>query len=874
MLFLLRRGQFDRELEEEMRFHLEMKIEENVAGGMTPEEARYAARRQFGNQMLLREVSREMWGFMRIETLGQDVRYGLRVLVKNPAFTVVALVTLALGIGANTAIFSVVNAVLLRPLPYREAQQLVVVWEKNRPRARERNVANPSNFLEWQSQSQSFEAMAGFYDTRFNLTGVGEPLEIPVQVASGNLFSVLGADAKLGRTFTPEDAEPGRASVVVLSHGFWQQQFGGAADVVGKNVSLNGVQVEIIGVMPQDFRWFVKENSLGNKPAMMWTPTKFTPEQARGRFISVVGRLRSGVGIEQARAEMDTIAARLEQKRPEFNTGWGITLVPVREQLAGEIKTPLLILLGAVSFVLLIACANVANLQLARAASRSKEMAIRAALGAGRVRVVRQLLTESLLLALAGGLLGLGLGVWGVDALVAMSPPNMIGAGEVGVSLPVLGFTFGVSLLTGVVFGLLPALEAARSDPSDALKESGRGSTAGPRARRVRSAFIIAEVALALVLLVGAGLMIKSLARLQSVDPGFDPKNLLTMRVLLPQSKYREEPKRIAFFREAVERVGRLPGVSSAAVVSALPFADIGAATRFSIEGRAAPAAGEEPVTDVRVTDENYFRTMNIRLLSGRTYTPDEATQSRKVVVINEALARKYFPGEDPIGKRLTISMKAQNEPTEIVGVVGDAKYAKLESEPRPMVYWPYPELSYTSMTLVVRTGGNPLDLAAAAQHEIQTIDKEQPVADLRTMESWISESVSRARFGTLLLTAFAGLALLLAVVGIYGVMNYSVTQRTHEIGVRIALGARSVDVLRLIVWQGLWLTLVGVILGLVGAFAMTRVISSQLFGVTATDPLTFVGVALLLTSVAFIACLVPARRATKVDPMIALRAE
>ena len=803
-----------------------------------------------------------------------DVRYAVRIFIKSPGFTAVALIALALGIGANTAIFSVVNAVLLRALPYRQAERLVSVWEHNRPRARERNVVNPANFLEWQAQSQSFESMAAFYDTRFNLTGAGEPVEIPAQVATGNLFAVLGAEAALGRTFTPEDGEPGRDDVVVLGHSFWQRQFGGARDVLGKTVALNGQSVEIIGVMPPDFKFFIKENSLGGKPAVLWTPTKFTPAQNRGRFISVVARMKPGVTHEQAQAEMHTVAARIEQQRPDFNTGWGARVVPLREQLAGEIKTPLMILLGAVAFVLLIACANVANMMLARAASRSKEIAIRAALGAGRWRVVRQLLTESLLLSAAGGLAGLLLATWGVDALVSLSPPNLIGPEAVGVSLPVLGFTFAVTLVTGVVFGLMPALEAARFDANDALKETGRGNTGSPRSRRLRAGFVVAQVALSLVLLVGAGLMAKSFARLSAVDPGFDSNNLLTMRVLLPDTKYRDDAARVAFFRQAAERLKGLPGVRSVSMAQALPFAGIGAGTSFTIEGRPEPPAGDRPGTDVRVTDENYFETMRIPVLRGRTFTPQEGREDRRVVVINESLARKYFPGEDPIGKRITIAMKATNEPSEIIGVVGDAKYQKLEAEQRPMSYWAYPTLAYSAMSLVIRTEGDPLGLAAVSQREIRAIDPEQPVADVRTLRSWIGESVARSRFGTLLLSIFAAVALVLAAVGVYGVMSYTVAQRTHEIGIRMALGARPRDIFRLVGGQGLAVALAGVALGAAAAFALTRVMTGLLFEVEATDPAVFGSLAILLTLVAALACYIPARRAAKVDPMIALRCE
>ncbi|MFL6207324.1 MAG: ABC transporter permease [Pyrinomonadaceae bacterium] len=803
----------------------------------------------------------------------QDIRYGARMLWKSPGFTVVAVLALALGIGANTAIFSVVNAVLLRALPYRDADRLVVLWENNRTGNHPRNVISSMNFLEWQAQSKAFEQMAAFYDARFNLTGAGEPLAAQAQVATVNLFSVLGADAMLGRTFAAEDGEPGRGDVAVLSYGFWQRQFGGGRDVVGKTVALDGQNVTIIGVMPADFKWFVKENSRSGKPAELWVPTNLKPR--RGRYLSAVGRLRAGVSFATAQAEMDTIANRLAQQQPEYNTNMGVTLVPVREQLAGEIKKPLMILLGVVAFVLLIACANVANLLLARAAARSKEIAIRAALGASRWRVVRQMLTESLLLALMGGVVGGLLALWGVDALVALSPPNLIGSAQVGVSLPVLGFTFGVSLLTGVVFGLLPALEAARFDPNDALKETGRGNTGSVRARRFRAALVVAETALALVLLVGAGLMIRSFARLGAIDPGFDPQNLLTLRVQLPEAKYKEDPQVVAFFRQATERLATLPGVRSVSVANYLPFyTGLGARTSFFIEGQPQPVRGSEPATDVRVIDENYFNTLSIPVVRGRAFTAQEATADRHTIIINEALARKYFPGADPVGKSIRVEMMEHPVPNEIIGVVGDVRYDKLDGETYPMVYWTHPQLAYSEMTFVVRTQGDPQALAEPARRAIQSIDPAQPVADVRTMESWIGESVSRARFGTLLLTVFACVALLLAVVGIYGVMAYSVTQRQHEIGIRIALGAQARDVLRMIVWQGMLMTLVGVGVGLIGGFALTRVIAGLLFGVSATDPLTFAGVALLLTSVALVACFIPARRATKVDPMVALRYE
>jgi putative ABC transport system permease protein len=572
---------------------------------------------------------------------------------------------------------------------------------------------------------------------------------------------------------------------------------------------------------------------------------------------------------------MNTIGARLEEQFAGFNKGWGVTLTPLRDQLAGEIKPALLVLLGAVGFVLLIACVNVANLLLARAAVRHKELALRAALGAGRLRIVRQLLTESLLLALLGGAIGLLLARWCLDILVALSPPNLIGAGQVGLNLPVLGFTLGVSLLTGIIFGLAPALEASHLNLSDSLKESSRGNAGGTRGRRLRDALVVAEVGLALVLLVGAGLMVRSFMQLQAVNPGFDTKNMLTMRVLLPSTKYTEDTQVINFFRQSVSRISTLPGVTSASVVSALPFADLGSATSFTIEGRPAPPVGEKLVTDVRAVDEQYFRTMNIPLVSGRTFTEAEATNDRKVAVVNESMARIYFPGENPIGKRIVVNMSSQPGPTEIIGVVGDVRYQKLDSDLRPMVYWTQPQLPSSSMTLVVRTAtNNPEGLGPSVIREIQAIDKDQPVADVRTMESWVAESIARTRFGTLLLSVFAAVALALAAVGIYGVMSYSVSRRRNEIGVRIALGAQARDVQRLVIGQGMTLVVIGLGLGLVGAFSLTRLMSSLLYGVGATDPATFAGLALLLAAVSLVACYIPARRATHVDPMDALRYE
>lgn len=804
----------------------------------------------------------------------QDLRFGARMLLKQPGFTLIAIFTLALGIGANTAIFSVVNTVLLRALPYQNAEQLVMVWEKSQ--RREQNVINLGNFFDWKAQNDVFADMATFADFRTNLTGQGEPVEVPAQIATDNLFSVLGVQPLLGRAFTPEDAKQGQDNVVLLSYGLWQRQFGGDPQVIGRKLMLNNNENIVIGVLPPDFKWHIQGNSITGQPAELWSPWNI-PEgmkQRRGRFASAVARLKPGVSVAQARAAMNSLAARLSEQYKEFNTGWGTTVVPLREQFAGELRRPLLILMGAVGFVLLIACANVANLLLARAAARQKEIAVRSALGAGRGRILRQLLTESVLLAALGGAVGVGLAWWGTPALARLSPPELGALQGIEISTPVLFFTFAVALLTGLIFGLAPALEASRMNLSDTLKEAGKALAGSVRSQRIRSALVVAEIALALVLLVGAGLLIRSFLQLQSQSTGFNASQVMTMRVALPGRKYNDDPKRINFFTQAVAQMQAIPGVEAAGAINFLPFAGPGAGTGFEIEGQPKPLPGQGPVTGVCVADQHFFSTMQIVLQRGRMFTEQEVREMRHVVVVNEALARKYFPNEDALGKRITISMKNENVPSEIIGIVADVKHAQLDQAATPMSYWPLAELPYNSMTFVLRTRGEPLSAVAAARQVIHSLDPQQPIADVRTMESLLGKSVARARFNTLLLTVFACLALLLSAVGIYGVMAYSVTQRTHELGVRLALGASQSDVLKLVLTQGMRLAGIGVAIGLVAAFGLTRLMTTLLFGVRATDPLTFAGIALLLTAIAWLACFIPARRATKVDPLVALRYE
>lgn len=809
-----------------------------------------------------------------METFWQDLRQGVRSLLKQPTFTFIAVIALALGIGANTAIFSVINAVLLQSLPYRDSDRLVIVWEHNLPRNREFNVVNPANFMDWKEQNKVFEDMAAFVDDPAVLTGDGEPEEVPAQVTTPNLFSVLGVNAIVGRTFTTDDWKPRQTRSVVISYALWQRRYGGDPNIAGRKIIRNQSEAVIVGVLPADFKWFIKKGSLSGKNAELWAAYALTNELRvrRGRFLSVVGRLNPGVSVEQAQSEMSAIAGQLERQYYDFNAGWGVNVVPLRQQLTGEISLALWVLLGSVGFLLLIACANVANLLLAKATAREREIAIRTALGAGRWRIVRQLLTESLLLSLIGGAAGLIMAWWGIDALSSLAPRELLEMPKIRINGIVLGFTALVCLLTTIAFGLIPALEASRRDSYDLLKEGSKNIAGGNR--RLRDAFVIAEIAIALVLLVGAGLLIKSFIKLQSVDPGFNSQNVMTMRVSLPGRRYEQERQVIQFFKQAIERIKSLPGVRDAGAISFLPFAAPSAGTGFEIEGRPKQPSGQEYITRVEVTDENYFRTMQIPLRRGRFFTEQESTDARHVVIINEALAKKYFANEEPLGKRLTIHMKDEEQPTEIIGVVADSKQMTLEGEVEPMIYWPHPELAYNGMTIVIRTGNDPRSVTASATDVIKQMDAQQPIADIRTMDEVVGKTVARSRFNTLLLSIFAVVAMLLAAVGIYGVMAYSVTQRTREIGIRVALGAQAGDILKMVVGRGMLLVAIGSGVGLATAFALTRVMASLLFEISATDPLTFAAVVGLLLFVALMACLLPARRAANVDPMIALRYE
>jgi len=806
-----------------------------------------------------------------------DIRYAIRLCLRTPGFTMVAVLALALGIGANTAIFTIVNAVLLEPLPFRDPGRLVVMWETNARRPGRPNVLGPANFMRWRERATAFERMAPFYDYRVNLTGSDAPEEIVGMDVTPDFFPALGVAPLVGRIFAEDEGPEGHDAVAVLSYRLWQRRFAGDAGVVGRTIQINSRSVTVVGVMPADMRLFLKRGSLAAKPAELWMPFAFTDAHRtpRGRYMSAIARLKPGVPLTEAQAQMDTIASGLTKEFPQFDTGWGALLVPMHRELSGDLRPALLVLTGAVGFVLLIACANVANLLLARGATRQREIAIRSALGASRIRVVRQLFTESLVLCVLGGGMGLLVAEWGLALLLAITPVDLADLGPAQLSYPVLAFTGAVSLATAIICGFAPAFEGSRGDVQEALKDGARQIGASVRHRRIRQAFVVSELALAVVLLVGAGLMIRSFGSLRGVNPGFDARNVLTARLTIPTRRYPDDAKRLAFFADLVSRVSALPGVESAGAVSYLPLAGSGAATGFTIVGQPAPLPGQGPTTDVSVCDDGYFRAMKVPLLRGRVFTEREMREKSNVVIINDALARRYFPNENPLGKSLVIAMNDPNVPTEVIGIVGNVKFADFATEARPTTYWPHPQLAYSAMTLTVRTTtSDPAAFAPLLEREVRAMDKDQPVADVRTMDQWVSRSLSQARFSSTLLAIFAGLALTLAAIGIYGVMSHSVSQRTSEIGIRLALGAEARDILRMVVGSAVRLAAIGLAIGVALALALSLTLTSLLYETASTDPLTFATVVGVLGAVAIVASYFPARRASRIPPAEALRAQ
>jgi putative ABC transport system permease protein len=811
-----------------------------------------------------------------MQTLWQDVRYGVRMLWKKPVFTLIAIITLALGIGANTAVFSVVNSILLRPLPYREPERLVLI-NHDYPQINLKASVSAFGYRHYRDNAKSFEHVTAVQQGSFNLTGGGEPERINGARVTANFFPLLGAQAGQGRVLLPEEEADGRNRVAVLSEAFWQRRFGGAANVLNQTITLNGENYTVVGIMPAGLQ-FGREVGFNVE---VWLPLTFPPEMLTSNnltneFLFVIARLRDGVSFQQAQAEMDTLADGLRAQYMQGATrqNWGLTISSFNELIVGDIRTPLWILLGAVTLVLLIACANVANLLLARAAERHKEMAIRAAMGAGRGRVLQQLLTESVLLSVIGGVLGLALAAAGVRVLSKLEQLRIPRFHEIGLDGSVLLFTFGLAVLTGVIFGLVPALQMARTDLQETLKEGGRSGTSLARGW-MRSTFVVVETALALMLLVGAGLLMRSFWRLQQVNPGFEPQQLLTMNLALPEYRYREPQQRAAFYQQALEQIRALPGVQAAGAISVLPLSGSNSSGSFRIEGREVPQNQSPPHGDRWAATAGYFETMKIPLVRGRFFNERDVADAPGVAIIDETMARKYWPNEDPVGKRITFEGPRDNPRwREIVGIVGHVKHRGLEGESRVQYYIPHGQRAQAGMFLAIRTTGNPSDLAGPVRGVLRNLDKDMPVFRVNTMEQVVADSMTLRRFTLSLLGIFAAIALILALVGLYGVLSYSVTQRSHEIGIRMALGARGADVLALVVKQGMRLTGLGIGIGLVGAFGLTRLMKTLLFGIGAADPLTYVAIAGLLATIALLACWLPARRATKVDPMIALRYE
>ena len=801
-----------------------------------------------------------------MEILIQDLRYGLRMLVKNPGFTAVAVIALALGIGSSTAVFSVINAVLIRPLPYKNPDRIVRVEEQHSSWGQPLGLTYAS-YLDLAARSQSLESVSAYRTWNFKLTDANEPEQVSGALASFDLFSALGVSPMMGRSFSSEEDRPGNDRVVILGHGLWQRRFAEDADIIGKVVKVNDTDCEVIGVMPRGFH-FPDQSDL-------WVP--LVPGGAlsanrRSHLLTVVARLKPEITVAQAQSELASIAQQIDSESSGVDPGLSLSAIGLQQRMVTAVRPALMVLLGAVGLVLLIACVNVANLLLARAAQREQEVAIRLALGAGRLRLIRQLMTESLLLALLGGVAGSVLARWLVDLIAGFNPGNIPRLHEASVDRRVLAFALLASVFTGILFGVAPALQSSGTSLSKTLKEGGRGSSGAGR-QRLRDLLVVSEIAFALVLLIGAGLLINSFKRLLDVKPGFDPETVLTMQLFLSGSRYAENYQQTAFLGQALEQIKAIPGVVSAGLVNSLPISG-GVATDFEIVGRPAPDAGDEPSADIRIIDTDYFRAMKIPLLDGRWFDERDTASAQKVMVINETMAKRHWPGQDPLGKRVT--MKDWGDPLtgEIVGVVGDVKANGLESESRSMIYWPYTQFPTGFNRIVIRTEGDPSSVIAAVKRQVWSIDSGQPIADIKTMDQVLSSSVAQPRFNMALLGGFAMAALALAAVGIYGVISYSVTQRTREIGIRMALGAERRDIVGLIMRQGIALTVAGLAAGLAGAAALTRLMSSLLFEVSATDLPTFAGVSLLLSAVAMLACYVPARRAMKVDPMVALRYE
>jgi putative ABC transport system permease protein len=802
-----------------------------------------------------------------MQGLLQDLRYGLRVLAGNPSLTAVAVLALALGIGANTAIFSVVNAVLLRPLPFRDPDRLVSIRIDHEQLNIHGAFGPYPDIADWRQQSRSFEFLAAYTPSAVNLTTRGEPERVARWKVNASFFPMLGVTMALGRGFLPAEDQPGAGRVAILSHSLWQRHFGSDASLVGKAVVIDGDPYTVVGILPPGFK--VEDASVD-----LYTPIALSSARGRGDewMYGAYARLKAGVSVKQAQAELDTITRRLEKQYPKHISGWRARVWGMHEFMVRNVRLSLIVLLAAVALVLLIACANVANLLLARAGARQKEIAIRAALGAGGWRVVRQLLTESVLLALLGGVLGLLLAYWGVATLSVLGTEQFPMVKQARLDLSVLGFTMLISLLTGLVFGIAPALAVSRTNVHETLKEGSERSSESPGRNRLRSLLVVSEVALALLLMIGASLMIRSFLKLRVVNPGFNPAGVLTASIDLPVAKYSKPEQQMAFYRQLEERLEAMPGVTAAGMVSVLPLSGANQGWGMLIEGRPVSGPSDVPILYFRIVNTKYFQAMQIPLKRGRLFNEQDAQGAPRVLIVNETMARRYWPNQDPIGKRVGTGRPEDWMP--VVGVVGDVRHMSLAQEPDTEIFLPFAQNPQPGMKLAVRTSFAPLTLAPTVRRAVMELDRDQPVSRVASMEQALSDSVATTRLSTMLMGIFAVVALVLATIGIYGLLSFSVTRRRHEIGIRMALGARRADVLHMVVTEGTVLALMGVGIGLMAAFAFTRVIGSLLYGVKATDPAVFLSVSLLLTAVAALASYVPARRATKVDPMVALRYE
>jgi len=864
------------DLGEEIQSHLQMAASDRIARGESVERAQQAARREFGNVVLVEQITRDQWGPRWLDEILQDLRYAARMLRKNPGFALIAILTLALGIGANTAIFSVVYTVLLKALPYPQADRLVMVYEDVRlPNYQNsRNEPSPGNFADWMGQNTVFESMAAYRNRSFNLSGEGEPVRVEGELVTSEFFATLRIKPALGRVFVPQEDRPGNSHVIVISDGLWKSRFGSDLQVLGKRILLDGESYSIVGVMPPGFRFPDPDDQL-------WAPMALSPAELSNRgshFLLVFARLKPEVTLARAQAEMNLLAKHFTELYPGTNTGLSVNVMSLHDDIAGPVRPALLVLAVAVGLVLLIVCANVANLLLARASVRQREMAVRLALGAGRARIARQLLTESLLLSLLGCFLGLLLAQWCIGALKLLAASNLPRTDEFSLNAPVLIFSVALSLLVGIAFGAAPAIQAGRARVHETLKSGGRESSSGSRLR-IRGLLVILETALGAIIVIGAGLLLRSFLEIEHVPLGFEPQGVLSFRVIPRGERYSQPSQRAAFYRQVLDRLEALPSVRSGAAVSFIPLTLARGSKGFSIEGRAPTAPGQIPMAGYNIVTPGYFGTMRISLLRGRDFSWGDAPQTQPVIMINEAMSKTYWPNEDPLGKRIRQGGPEDHELPwlTITGVIADVREYDPVTAPRPTMYFPIAQFAEPAGILrdwVVRTNDDPTVIAANVRGAVWDVDKDLPVTRIRTMEEVRSLSIMSPRLNLLLFGLFAALALVLATIGIYGVTAYNVAQRTREIGIRVALGAGGNDVLRLVVGQGARLALIGVVLGMMGAFALTRLMANMIYGVSAADPLTFFAVASLLALVALTACYIPARRAMRVDPLVALRYE